>query len=137
MELTGLGQSLQTKKDEGKTISLPFLLQLEKKMNLEICLLCNAGEILRQAKDRFLVQVELCFQPSGVFSGRPCATSGRNGVTLAPTAFTPFLLLILWKVYFMGTRGLQECELKANASVYGVSSVVFLILLLLPPILIN
>lgn len=28
----------------------------------------------------------------------------------------------------MGTRGLQECELKANASVYGVSSVVFLIL---------
>lgn len=32
---------------------LAFLLKLEKKMNFEICLLCNAGEILRQAKDRF------------------------------------------------------------------------------------
>lgn len=35
-------------------------------MNLEICLLCNAGEILRQAKDGFLVRDEFRFQPSGV-----------------------------------------------------------------------
>ncbi|GAB1294886.1 hypothetical protein APTSU1_001012000 [Apodemus speciosus] len=35
-------------------------------MNFETCWLCNAGEILRQAEDRFLVQDEFCFQPSRV-----------------------------------------------------------------------
>lgn len=105
MELTGLGQSLQTKKEEGKTISLPFLLQLEKKMNLEICLLCNAGEILRQAKDRFLVQVELCFQPSGVFSGRPCATSGRSGVTVGPDSVYTISAAYTLESLFYGDQG--------------------------------
>lgn len=42
-----------------------------------------------------------------------------------PIEFTPFLLLILWSVYFTGTGELQECELKANVFLYRVSSFAF------------
>lgn len=48
-----------------------------------------------------------------------------------PTEFTPCLLLRLWSVYFTGTGGLRECELKAEVLLSGVSSFVFFFFLIL------
>lgn len=54
-------------------------MQLEKKARFEICLLRNAGESVRAAKDGFLLR-------DGSFpaklSRRTCASTGRSKVTL-------------------------------------------------------
>lgn len=116
-------------KQKGGKSLFAFLLQLEKKASFEICLLRNAGESVRAAKDCFLLR-------DGSFPAKPCSAEGpapqleEAKLLSVPIEFTPFLLLILWSVYFTGTGGLPECELETNVFLGGVSSFVFSSLLL-------
>lgn len=118
-------------KQKGKKSLLAFLLQLEKKASFEICLLRNAGESVRAAKGCFLLR-------DGSFPAKPGSAEGPASqleeakLLSVPIEFTPFLLLILWSVYFTGTGGLPECEVEANVFLGGVSSFVFSTLLLSP-----
>lgn len=87
---------------------------------------------MRVAKDCFLLR-------DGSFPAKPCSAEGpapqleEAKLLSVPIEFTPFLLLILWSVYFTGTGGLPECELEANVFLSGVSSFVFSTLLSPPP----
>lgn len=86
---------------------------------------------MRAAKGCFLLR-------DGPFPAKPGSAEGPASqleeakLLSVPIEFTPFLLLILWSVYFTGTGGLPECEVEANVFLGGVSSFVFSTLLLPP-----